>query len=185
MCCCSREKSLFLFKLIFLNFLERNCAFINIQTFLYFRTHDLQSLTVAILKKFLTQYQLDTTGRKADLVDRLAAHIESLKEKPEEEEEASTETPSAETEAPSTETEAPASSTVCTNPRYIAQSPHIIFIVLHAICFMRTNVYTGCSRRTCSRREIGRGKMDNLHVWNVKKKKRRWVATVTLVISLY
>ena len=169
---------MFLFKLIFLNFLERNCAFINIQTFLYFRTHDLQSLTVAILKKFLTQYQLDTTGRKADLVDRLAAHIESLKEKPEEEEEASTETPSAETEAPSaeteapsteteapsTETEAPASSTVCTNPRYIAQSPHIIFIVLHAICFMRTNVYTGCSRRTCSRREIGRGKMDNLHV---------------------
>jgi len=41
---------------------------------------DLQSLTVVILKKFLTQYELDTAGRKAELVERLGAHIEGLKE---------------------------------------------------------------------------------------------------------
>ena len=48
--------------------------------FLPFRKEDLQSLTVVILKKFLTQYELDTAGRKAELVERLGDHIESLKE---------------------------------------------------------------------------------------------------------
>ena len=48
--------------------------------FLPFSKEDLQSLTVVILKKFLTQYELDTAGRKAELVERLGAHIEGLKE---------------------------------------------------------------------------------------------------------
>ena len=63
-------------------------------------------MTVVILKKFLTQYELDTSGRKADLVERLAAHIETLKgDTPEE---AAAETASTE----ETETETPAASTV-------------------------------------------------------------------------
>ena len=136
---------------------------------------DLQSLTVVILKKFLVQYQLDTTGRKSELVERLGAHIESLKA-------------AKEADAPAEEADAEETTTEQT-----VSSPSSHFSRIYPDTYVRCSLHTNelCTQDSAAAPTASTApdKPAEPVRWTTCACKfyitRRWVSTVTLVISLY